>query len=189
MVSVPVLSLHSTSTPASSSIADSRETIAFCLDSAKAPSAMVTDITAGIATGTEAISRTRTNWAIDADGGPAPDVGHDHVAIDLEADQHAAPGRPRAGSGSRRSAAPPAADATWQPAAATSLAVRPKKVWLPVAVTTRGHRALLGDAARIGAVADPLADRQRLAGQRRLVDAEILAVDQQQIGRHDLAGG
>ena len=65
MVSVPVLSLHSTSTPASSSIADRRETIAFCLDSASAPSAMVTDITAGIATGTEATSSTRTNCAID----------------------------------------------------------------------------------------------------------------------------
>ena len=64
MVSVPVLSLHSTSTPASSSIADSRETIAFCLDSARAPSAMVTDMTAGMATGTDATSSTRTNWVM-----------------------------------------------------------------------------------------------------------------------------
>jgi hypothetical protein len=33
MVSVPVLSLHSTSTPASSSIAERRDTIALCSDS------------------------------------------------------------------------------------------------------------------------------------------------------------
>ncbi len=63
-VSVPVLSLQRMSTPASSSIADRRETIAFCFDSASAPSASVTDITAGSATGTDATSRTRMNWVI-----------------------------------------------------------------------------------------------------------------------------
>jgi hypothetical protein len=53
------------STPASSSIADRRDTIAFCFDNANAPSAIVTDITAGIATGTEATSNTSTNCAIE----------------------------------------------------------------------------------------------------------------------------
>ena len=63
-VNVPVLSLQRMSTPASSSIAESRETIAFCLDSASAPRARVTDMTAGSAMGTEATKSTRTNWAI-----------------------------------------------------------------------------------------------------------------------------
>ena len=159
MVSVPVLSLHSTSTPASSSIADSRETMAFCR-TAPGPERH----------GHRHHRRHRHRHRGDQqdqdelrdrpDGGPAPDVGHDHVAVDLRADQHAAPGRRRAGSGSRRSAARPAAEWDLAPAPATSLAVRPKKVWLPVAVTTAGHRALLGDAAGIGAVAHPLGNRQ-----------------------------
>lgn len=61
MVSVPVLSEQRMSTPAISSIASSRETMAFCLDSANAPSAMVIENTAGIATGIEATSKIRTN--------------------------------------------------------------------------------------------------------------------------------
>ncbi len=64
MVSVPVLSLHSTSTPASSDMAESLDKIAFCFESFSAPRAMVTDMTAGMATGMDAINRTRTNWAI-----------------------------------------------------------------------------------------------------------------------------
>ena len=52
-----------------------------------------------------------------------------------------------------------------------------------------GHVALLGDAAGIGRVAHLLRDRQRLSRQRRLIDGEIFAVDQEQIGRHDLPGG
>jgi hypothetical protein len=49
------------STPAISSIAASRETIAFSRDKASAPIAMVIENTAGIATGIEAISRISTN--------------------------------------------------------------------------------------------------------------------------------
>ena len=69
------------------------------------------------------------------------------------------------------------------------MAVRPKKVLLPVVVTTPGHAALLGDAAGIGGVARPLRDRQRFAGQRGLIDAEIFAVDEEEVGRDDLAAG
>ena len=64
MVSVPVLSLHKMSTPASSDMAESLDKIAFCFESLSAPSAMVTDITAGMATGIDAIRRTSTNCAI-----------------------------------------------------------------------------------------------------------------------------
>ena len=64
MVSVPVLSLQSTSTPASSEMADSLDRIAFCFESLSAPKAIVTDITAGMATGMDAIKSTSTNWAI-----------------------------------------------------------------------------------------------------------------------------
>ncbi len=60
-VMVPVLSLHKTSTPAISSIATSLLTIASFLARAIAPMAMVTDSTAGRATGIEAIVRTRAN--------------------------------------------------------------------------------------------------------------------------------
>src|SRR6266480_4404427 len=59
-VNVPVLSEQRTSTPANSSIDSSRETIALLLASFRAPSAIVTDSTAGIATGTEATKRIRT---------------------------------------------------------------------------------------------------------------------------------
>ena len=59
-VNVPVLSEQSTSTPASSSIASNRDTIALRFASSRAPNAMVTDKTAGIATGTEATRRIRT---------------------------------------------------------------------------------------------------------------------------------
>ncbi len=50
-----------------------------------------------------------------------------------------------------------------------------------------GHRALFGDAAGIGLVADFLRNRHRFAGQRRLIAAQILAVDQHQVGRDDLS--
>ena len=49
------------STPAISSIAARRETMAFRLDRASAPSAMVIENTAGIATGIAATSRISTN--------------------------------------------------------------------------------------------------------------------------------
>ena len=49
------------------------------------------------------------------------------------------------------------------------------------------HLALLDDAARVGLVADLLGDRQRLAGQRRLVDRGVVAPHQAQVGRNDHA--
>jgi hypothetical protein len=59
-VRVPVMSEKRMSTPASSSILSRRETIAFCPASRRAPTAMVIDSTAGMATGTEATSRIST---------------------------------------------------------------------------------------------------------------------------------
>ena len=50
-----------------------------------------------------------------------------------------------------------------------------------------GHLALLRDRARIGVVAGLFVDRQRFAGQGRLIDGEIGAADQLQIGRDDVA--
>jgi len=51
------------------------------------------------------------------------------------------------------------------------------------------HGALLGDTAGIGLIADLLRNRQRLAGQRRLIAAQILAIGEDKIGRNDLTGG
>ena len=62
-VSVPVLSEQRMSTPASSSTVDSLVTIACFAARARAPRAMVTDSTAGMATGTAAMVRTRANWS------------------------------------------------------------------------------------------------------------------------------
>ena len=63
-VSVPVLSEHSTSTPASSSMATSRLTIAFFVASSRAPTAIVTDSTVGIATGIAATVSTSANCSV-----------------------------------------------------------------------------------------------------------------------------
>ncbi len=60
-VRVPVLSAQSTSTPANSSMATSLLTIAFFLASRRAPTAIVTDNTVGIATGMAATVRTSAN--------------------------------------------------------------------------------------------------------------------------------
>ena len=51
------------------------------------------------------------------------------------------------------------------------------------------HVALLGDGAGIGDVADRLADRQRFAGQGRLIDGQVSAAGQEKIRGHDRAGG
>jgi len=70
LVRVPVLSEQSTSTPASSSIADSRVTIACLLARRCAPTAMVTESTVGIATGIAATVRTRANCRVVRIGSP-----------------------------------------------------------------------------------------------------------------------
>ena len=49
------------------------------------------------------------------------------------------------------------------------------------------HLALLGDAAGVALVADLLGDGQGFAGQRCLVDADVVTVDEPHVGRHDLA--
>ena len=69
-VSVPVLSAHSTSTPASSSMATSRLTIACFLASSRAPTAIVTDSTVGMATGIAATVSTRANCRVVRIGSP-----------------------------------------------------------------------------------------------------------------------
>jgi len=61
LVKVPVLSEQSTSTPASSSIADNLVTIACFFASRRAPTAMATDSTVGMATGIAATSNTNAN--------------------------------------------------------------------------------------------------------------------------------
>ena len=61
-VRVPVLSEHRMSTPASSSIADNRVTIASFFASRRAPTAMVTDSTVGIATGIAATRSTKAEF-------------------------------------------------------------------------------------------------------------------------------
>ena len=50
-----------------------------------------------------------------------------------------------------------------------------------------GHFALLGDGTRISLVPGLLVDRQRFPGQSRLVDAQVIAFDQLQIGWNDVA--
>ena len=187
LVSVPVLSVQRMSTPAISSMAASRETIAFCFESASAPSAMVIEKTAGIATGIEATSRTSTNCRIVERVVPAPVVRRRRC----RGRPGRRPGRPRAPRRATIRKLPIWNIAFWAwlraPAPATSLAVRPKKVWPPVAMTTPVHLALLDDAARVGLVADLLRHRQRLAGQRRLVDRGVVAGDQAQVRGDDRA--
>ena len=63
-VRVPVLSAHSTSTPANSSMATSRLTIACFFASRRAPTAIVTESTVGIATGIAATVRTSANCSV-----------------------------------------------------------------------------------------------------------------------------
>ncbi len=47
------------------------------------------------------------------------------------------------------------------------------------------HRALLGDRAGIGDVADLLVGRQGFPGERRLIDAQVVALEQLDVGRDD----
>ena len=49
------------------------------------------------------------------------------------------------------------------------------------------HLAELGDRAGIRRIAHLLVDRQRLPGQRRLIDAQIVALDEAHVGRDDVA--
>ncbi len=69
-VKVPVLSVQSTSTPANSSMATNRLTMAFFFASRRAPTAIVTDSTVGIATGIAATVSTRANCSVVRTGLP-----------------------------------------------------------------------------------------------------------------------
>ncbi len=69
-VRVPVLSAQSTSTPASSSMATSLLTMACFVASTRAPTAIVTDSTVGIATGMAATVSTRANCRVVRIGSP-----------------------------------------------------------------------------------------------------------------------
>ena len=78
-VRVPVLSEHSTSTPANSSMATNRVTIASFLASRRAPTAIVTDSTVGIATGIAATVSTKANCNVVEDRVAAEDRdGNNH---------------------------------------------------------------------------------------------------------------
>ena len=67
-VRVPVLSEQRTSMPAISSMDSSRDTMAFMREMARAPTAMVTESTAGIATGMDATVRISANCASSSSG-------------------------------------------------------------------------------------------------------------------------
>ena len=69
-VKVPVLSEQSTSTPASSSIAERRVTMASFFARRRAPTAIVTESTVGIATGIAATRRTSANSRVSNMGSP-----------------------------------------------------------------------------------------------------------------------
>ncbi len=51
----------------------------------------------------------------------------------------------------------------------------------------RSHFAHLGNGAGISGIADGLVDRQRLAGQGRLINAQIFTLDQLDIRRNDIS--
>ena len=51
----------------------------------------------------------------------------------------------------------------------------------------RDHLALLGDAAGVGRVSNLLVHRQGFAGERGLIDADVVAVDEGHVGGHNLA--
>ena len=112
--------------PAISSIASSRDTIAFSRASILAPSAMVIDRTAGIATGTEATSRISTNSASLRTSTSRASCTATRITARTAA------------MAIRKS--PMRMTAAWKcdvaPALCTRVAVRPKKVLPPVAVTT-----------------------------------------------------
>ena len=176
-VRVPVLSVHSTSTPASSSMATSRLTIAFFLASRRAPTAIVTDSTVGIATGIAATVSTRANCSVVEDRVAAEDrddddhrhQGHredDQEGADL---QH----RPLEMADGVR--------LLHQLRGLAEVGVRAGGVDqgadLALADDRTGEHRLAG-LARGG---------QRLSGQRRLVHLDRVARQQARIGRHDVA--
>jgi hypothetical protein len=125
-VSVPVLSEHRTSIPASSSIAESRVTTAWACAIFRAPTAIVTESTVGRATGIAAMVRTSTNCTLVTGSSPRT--------------RETASIRIASAIATTMSALPILRTARWKWltvwAVSTSSAVRPKKVRGPVAETT-----------------------------------------------------
>ena len=158
-VSVPVLSEQSTSIPASSSMAASRLTIACFAASTRAPTAIVTDSTVGIATGIAATVNTNANCK----GGDHPIPAeqrdgenqdhqhhrqHDQVIADL---QH---GALEMADGVRL---------LHQLCGLAEVSV------LARAIDQRVRSALADDRSRVDRFAGLARHRQRLAGQRGLI--------------------
>ena len=186
LVSVPVLSEHRISTPAISSIADSRETIAFSFESSRAPRAIVIENTAGIATGIEAISRIKTNCRMLRSVGDAPCVGNDDVAIDVDGDHGESEDE---GDDDQE-----ITDVEHRPLRMAHRAGAGDQLCGPAEEGVAAgadddpfHLALLDDAARIGLVADLFRDRQGFAGQCRLVDRREIATGEAKIRGNDHA--
>ena len=138
------------------------------LRSRSAPTAMVTESTAGSATGIEATVRMSANCTVSSSGSrrkSARPPDDEHQA-DRGQDEEIADFQHRAlemGDGLR-------------------LFDEMRRLAEIGVHAGRGddslHLAVLGDRAGIGVVAGLLVDRQRFPGQRRLVDAEIIAFDQ-----------
>ena len=121
-VRVPVLSEHSTSMPPSSSTAGRWETTAWRWASWRAPTAIVTDSTAGSATGTDAMVTTSANSSTPSR--VAAGQRHRHGQCDQP-------------DGERDQVVPDPQHRRWKwltvPAVCTSAVVRPKKLAAPVA--------------------------------------------------------
>ena len=163
--------------PAISSMETSRDTIALIRASFSAPTAIVTDRTAGNATGIEATVRISANCMVSSSGSwrkSAASADHQHEADGHQNEEIADPQH-------RALEVRDGLRLLDQMGRLAEIGLHPGRG------DETGHLALLGDRAGIGFVADLLVDRQRFAGQRRLVDAQIGALDQLQVGRNDVA--
>ena len=119
---------------------------------------------------------------------PVPGVGDDDASIDLDADEHE---RQRDGDQDQKISDLEDRSLRMRGRAGgrNELGGLSEERVVAGLGDDAGHGALLDDAAGIGGVTDFLGDRQRLAGECRLIDTQVFTVDQQEIGRHDLAAG
>ena len=176
-VSVPVLSEQSTSTPANSSMDASRLTIASRSASLRAPTAMVTDSTAGMATGIAATVSTSANCSvvmigIAAEQSHGKDDRHEHngdddqVVADLQHRALEVANRMRL-LDKRRGFA--------------------KEGVRAGGIDQRVGLALADDGAGIEILPGLLRHGQGFAGQRRLVDLHGVGAERAGVGRYDVA--
>ncbi len=175
-VRVPVLSAHSTSTPASSSMATRRLTIACFLARRRAPTAIVTDSTVGIATGIAATVSTRANCSVvriavaakDGEGDDHGDQRHrqdDQVVADLQHRALKVTDRVRLLHELRG-------------LAEVRLVAR--------GVDQRADLALADDGPREHRIARLALGRQRLARQGGLIHLDRVPLQQPRVRRHDV---